>query len=280
MVRHSSQNRKAFTLIELLVVIAIIAILAAILFPVFAQAKESAKKTSCLSNLQQIGLGCQVYINDYDDMWLPSYEYFDNPHQGGSANIHWWNEIAQPYLKSYQVTVEQDRQYQLTNVPTTDKWSSGIDSFSYAVNDMQYFYAYGNAQELAWDGNAPTVGYEENHIGLMHSVPGACSINSTECMVNASMIDQTAKTIWIQDTPAPLDGNGNPIYYNEIWADWQIDWAATAWPTTPINQWDPHLQGYNACFTDSHAKYKKFGSTRVCDYTIQDDCATTPPNTP
>src|SRR5580658_9982218 len=66
--------KKAFTLIELLVVIAIIAILAAILFPVFAQAKEASKKTVCLSNNKQIGLGLYMYCNDYDDM-LPMANY-------------------------------------------------------------------------------------------------------------------------------------------------------------------------------------------------------------
>lgn len=66
---------QAFTLIELLVVIAIIAILAAILFPVFASAKEAAKKTQCLSNVKQIGLGWTMYANDNDDMACLSYYY-------------------------------------------------------------------------------------------------------------------------------------------------------------------------------------------------------------
>src|SRR5713226_10227867 len=66
-----SAARKGFTLIELLVVIAIIAILAAILFPVFAQAREAARKASCLSNLKQLGIGMTMYASDYDDQAVP-----------------------------------------------------------------------------------------------------------------------------------------------------------------------------------------------------------------
>src|ERR1035438_2080531 len=71
-------GRHAFTLIELLVVIAIIAILAAILFPVFAQAKEQAKKTSCLSNTKQMALGLYIYTNDSDD-YFPQNDYEQDP---------------------------------------------------------------------------------------------------------------------------------------------------------------------------------------------------------
>ena len=69
MTRQPLRTRHAFTLIELLVVIAIIAILAAILFPVFAQARDKARQTSCLSNIKQIGLGLMMYVQDSDETY-------------------------------------------------------------------------------------------------------------------------------------------------------------------------------------------------------------------
>lgn len=89
------QRNKAFTLIELLVVIAIIAILAAILFPVFAKAREKARQTSCLSNMKQLGLGVLQYIQDYDETYP-----IGTPSFNQTAN--WPVEIL-PYVKSIAV---------------------------------------------------------------------------------------------------------------------------------------------------------------------------------
>lgn len=97
-------ERKAFTLIELLVVIAIIAILAAILFPVFARARENARRASCMSNLKQIGLGFMMYSQDYDEHLPYSFNYYI--YTGStSGTLVWWEDTLQPYVKSYQLFI-------------------------------------------------------------------------------------------------------------------------------------------------------------------------------
>jgi prepilin-type N-terminal cleavage/methylation domain-containing protein/prepilin-type processing-associated H-X9-DG protein len=88
--------KRGFTLIELLVVIAIIAILAAILFPVFAKAREKARQSSCLSNVKQICIGNLSYAQDYDEKTLP---YSTLPSGGGLM----WYHLVQPYIKSDQI---------------------------------------------------------------------------------------------------------------------------------------------------------------------------------
>src|SRR3569833_1496298 len=100
---HKARHKRAFTLIELLVVIAIIAILAAILFPVFAKARENARRASCASNLKQIALGLMQYGQDNDEM-LPFFFY--GPVGGASQPTgprYKWMDAAFPYIKSEAV---------------------------------------------------------------------------------------------------------------------------------------------------------------------------------
>ncbi|HLJ57449.1 MAG TPA: prepilin-type N-terminal cleavage/methylation domain-containing protein, partial [Chthonomonadaceae bacterium] len=106
---RSPRRSSGFTLIELLVVIAIIAILAAILFPVFAQAREKARSASCLSNMKQLALACLMYANDYDSHNIsaggqcymsPPGCNIDNPLPGGQ-----WQWTTQPYIKNKAVLI-------------------------------------------------------------------------------------------------------------------------------------------------------------------------------
>ena len=102
------RSDRGFTLIELLVVIAIIAILAAILFPVFARARENARKATCQSNLKQLGTAEMMYVQDYDETYQISYTIpsLAVPGAGGSAdgsNVNWWRYELQPYIKNWRV---------------------------------------------------------------------------------------------------------------------------------------------------------------------------------
>lgn len=109
------QRRTAFTLIELLVVIAIIAILAAILFPVFAKAKEAAKKTQDLSNVKQIGTAIQLYAGDYDDHSM---------HKDEDAGYDWFEPLY-PYVKNRQI-FRSPAVNVLPDAPETDYLINGV----------------------------------------------------------------------------------------------------------------------------------------------------------
>ncbi|RYG65917.1 DUF1559 domain-containing protein, partial [bacterium] len=136
----SSSRNNGFTLIELLVVIAIIAILAAILFPVFGRARENARRSSCQSNLKQIGLGIMQYTQDYDET-MP--RTFCGPGNGiaesNTSTIFKWMDSVFPYIKSEQIfscpsdPVNKPYTY-YKNLTATDSKKFG----SYAANQINY----------------------------------------------------------------------------------------------------------------------------------------------
>ena len=152
--------KKAFTLIELLVVIAIIAILAAILFPVFAQAKVAAKKTSCLSNMKQMGTGTMIYLSDYDDLFpitIPvnpannthaeSFFGFPANRPGNDGSIpsaatqnlrgsHWGNAVF-PYIKSAGLYRNATDDWNLFNFTAQARATQGD---AYALNTYLQSY--------------------------------------------------------------------------------------------------------------------------------------------
>jgi prepilin-type N-terminal cleavage/methylation domain-containing protein/prepilin-type processing-associated H-X9-DG protein len=152
---RGARRRNGFTLIELLVVIAIIAILAAILFPVFAQAREKARQASCLSNMKQIGLGMSLYVQDYDETFPHSpwngqevgTTDHDSPAGAKYKTRFTWIWQLHPYIKSRQIWVcpsdpnpkdTTGAAYSVANniwgIPTPNSYGVNMHLFPYVVN--------------------------------------------------------------------------------------------------------------------------------------------------
>jgi prepilin-type N-terminal cleavage/methylation domain-containing protein/prepilin-type processing-associated H-X9-DG protein len=163
----NSNKRNGFTLIELLVVIAIIAILAAILFPVFARARENARRSSCQSNLKQIALGIMQYSQDYDETFPQA---FINA-TVVAGRPYGWADAIQPYLKSEQI-------YQCpseTKAPSSNPSHTGAAGQPGAYTDYWYNrLLHGTAQAaivsvsqtiMNGDGNGNSAGYNASGCG-------------------------------------------------------------------------------------------------------------------
>ncbi len=178
---------KAFTLIELLVVIAIIAILAAILFPVFAQAKLAAKATSSLSNTKQLGLAVIMYAGDFDDMapLLVAYNGSGMPFTYGSpyGEPNTWSWVTTPYIKSGQLFTDP---------------LAGNDN-GYAANGHNYFFT----SAAAWDEFSPQYGYNSPLLNTQTHASGPLDPNYNS--VSMTSLSRPADFVMLTDAASTAD---------------------------------------------------------------------------
>ncbi len=239
----SSRRRSAFTLIELLVVIAIIAILAAILFPVFAQAREKARAISCLSNTKQLGLAEMMYIQDYDEDMTPAFvanpngsDYLATKQCHPGSTFETWVSLLQPYVKNLNLF---ECPSQVGDPPI---WS-GI---YFNICNVQLWSDYGfNYQYLspALNGNfVDRTGAPQASIN---------SVASTIMFLDSGQDPTLAQAGYYQISfvTDPPDGYTSP--YTLGYGGWGND--GTLGPYG--NARPRHLGGVNVAMCDGHSKY-------------------------
>lgn len=244
------QRKRGFTLIELLVVIAIIAILAAILFPVFAQAREKARATSCLSNVKQVNLSWQMYLQDYDETMVAlAYRAPLDP----NYQTYWWPKLLDPYTKSWAM-------YKCPSAPDPANIFTGSNT-SWWANQMRFPNIGYNYTALAdfWDCSAD--GFQGLPLASVN-VP-AFTISFVDSSIQYTLAGQGSGFIngpaqWAAILPAPR----MCVYYWSGQANGGWDWPVA---TNPKPSYlgctiDRHSEGMNVGWVDGHAKFMKWQS--------------------
>jgi len=239
---YSQTSRKAFTLIELLVVIAIIAILAAILFPVFAQAKEAAKKTSCLSNTKQLNTAAMLYLNDSDDI-MPIGYYATLNYEKEVI----WHFVISPYMG--------EGRFDFDNQGDRDKPAVRTCPSSITKNAL----GYSMNQRLGGNGDANDGGWY------------------TEPLATSSMSHVAETVLFGEGTQNPAWGGNCGALYQ--WTPGLLEGATPKnddeWKKIDNDLGDAasrfqvryrHTTGANSAFADGHSKWNKRGTLKLWNW--------------
>jgi len=216
------ERMRAFTLIELLVVIAIISIFAAILFPVFARARENARRASCMSNMKQIALACVMYTQDYDGALFP-YEYQTSTNTAGSEM-----KVISPYIKNTQV---------FRCPSSAQSYATPAGSTVNCNADPTFFYcsSYG----------FPAVAASDNQKAVL------LNLNWGGNVIILDSIPEPSQTCLLAETKKLVD-TINSWGYTHFYAN-SADLSGYDGAVVP----DRHLEGSNYAFIDGHVKWLK-----------------------
>jgi prepilin-type N-terminal cleavage/methylation domain-containing protein/prepilin-type processing-associated H-X9-DG protein len=237
----SSRPRRAFTLIELLVVIAILAILAAILFPVFAQAREAARKASCSSNVRQLGTAFQLYTADFDET-LPPAAYSGAAGQTlpDNSGAYRWPWLVLPYVKNMA----------LVRCPSQASQFSHATCGGACLDPANPFYGY------LW-GLFPNYGYNWWYLAPDPTTASVATASSNRSIgMGLAAVQAPAETVLLADSiwsPAS-DPSLTAVGYFLIYPPGQ--WAGAP----PLNGfsygrvWPRHQNQANVLFVDGHVK--------------------------
>lgn len=263
--------KRAFTLIELLVVIAIIAILAAILFPVFAQAKVAAKKTSDLNNMKQMATGTMIYLADNDDVFPINFQDFVNY----SQSYNWSSSVQLgPYLKNTQIFLSPGESSR-TALSFYDPLPNGrkAQPMSYMANAIQGTFISGTGSGF-WGPN--TAAYYQSKKGIIQWAYGGGSPQSTTGSTSQTELEAVSEIIMFtggKEDYARASGFDARYANTEIYGPYDYWYGTDLWAmaTQGAGYAEPMKSHYaksltrfaggsNYSFGDSSAKFMKPGA--------------------